>query len=368
MSASRLISKLSQSGATFVTAVADTLNQFMKYNAGTAKSVGGTANAVTFQIDVTTGLTAYEDGMKVSIIPIATNTGAMTFEIPGFGLGTKAAVNSDGQAFSGGEIVLDTAYNFTFWGSEDHWRLDGGSSASSTGGAYPYAYVKAFTTVGAWSFTAPWDCDVLVSCIGPGGGGGSGDGNFRCSGGGGGGHAKRSITMEIGETISGNIGTGGIATTDAVGSAGDSTTCTGTMFTPSLVAASGQGGNRVPSASVATGADGGASTGGDENYSGGGSADASTGPSSQKTAGGCFGLNADGNSSTNSSAIPVLENSSLFTVPPFDANGIESGSGNTSANGSGTDAGPGCGGGGGDPGKPGGNGFVLLWYSGDKSA
>lgn len=353
MTATRAISKTGPiTGQDHVTAVADSVNAFANYVAGNAISPSGT-NAVEFTIDVMTGLTGIPDGFELDIILPNANTGAMTFEITGAGLGTKPVRKNDGTAFVGGEFVAGTAYKFKFWGGAyDHWRQVGSPRVSETGARYPLIYTEVITATGAWSFTAPWDCDICISVIGGGGGGRSGGGGTNRSGGGAGGHAKKFFSLSSGDVISGIVGEGGAANT-----AGGSSTATSSDVTLSITASGGNGG-------VTTGtAAGGTATGGDKNYTGG---ESSTG-SGVANGGGAIGLNADGNSNSGITGGVSLSNTSPISVTPF-VHGQISGGDGTNLSVAGTSGTFGCGGGGGNGGGAGGNGFIIIQYSADKSA
>jgi hypothetical protein len=73
-------------------------------------NVAGTANAVTATSDtsVVTALTSYKSGQKFTIVPIATNTSAVTLNIDGVGI--LNVVDQDGNALAAGRWISGRRY------------------------------------------------------------------------------------------------------------------------------------------------------------------------------------------------------------------------------------------------------------------
>lgn len=97
-------------------------------------SVAGT-NTITATATVATGLTAYTDGMRVTWIGSATNTGAATLNISG--LGAKTLTDPDGAALAAGAVVSGRLTEAEFVAADDGFRLvtsGGTSNITVTGG------------------------------------------------------------------------------------------------------------------------------------------------------------------------------------------------------------------------------------------
>ena len=142
-------------------------------------------------------------------------------------------------------------------------------SISGGGGALTYTITELLTTTGAGSWTKPDGVtSVTVECWGGGGAGGGATNNPGAGAGGGGGqYAKSALTYSSAtENISYNVGTGGIASTTAGGSGGDST-----WATTVVIAKGGTGGeaNAVPNSFIAGGEGNIAGSVGDTIYFGG---------------------------------------------------------------------------------------------------
>lgn len=348
-------------GQAFVDQMVDTAKAFANYSAGNALSPSGT-NAVEFTIDVMAGLTGIPDGFELNIIPPNTNTGSMTLEITGIG-GTKSAVEADGTAFSGGEIIGGTAHKFVFFESSNHWRRMG-AAPSVANGKYPLLYTELFNTPGAWSWDAPWDCDFEVIAIG-GGGGGARYSNYS-TGGSAGGTSRKFASIESGQTISGTIGSGGAAvSSDSAGNDGVTTTVTSSDITIGLNAPGGEGGSI--SESLIPGPSGPIGTGGDVNFAGG--AGGSFASLSARTGGGGGpGLIANGEDGSGRDGGGDGISTSLL-IPPF-GSGFNGGDGSDGSPTSGTAGSNGGGGGSSSTGTSGagGNGLVIIRYSANTSS
>ncbi len=371
MTANRNISDVGpRTGQDVLTEFANTSNALANYVGGNAISPIDT-NAYKFTIDVMTGLSGIPDGFELDIIIPNTNTNAVTFEITGSGTGTKAVKKSDGTAFSGGELVAGTAYRFKFWGgSNDHWRAAGVVSQSAATTYLPLVHPESFTTAGAWSWTAPWDCDVLVIFWGAGGSGArTGNNDDNVSGAAGAGLGKKFISVLSGNTLSGVVGAPGAAvvTGSTDGNNGGNTTATSSDVTLNCTATGGQGGNYDASGDAA-GALGGTSTGGDVNFTGGNSAiaDGVGSNNGRTTGGGSTGIEKDGVASV--LTIGGSNNVGPVAVPgladKFDGTDGASISDSAAAE---YGAGSGAANQGGESGA-GGLGGVIILYSSDKAA
>lgn len=159
-----------------------------------------------------------------------------------------------------------------------------------------------FTSSGSW--TALYDCRVLVSI---GGGGGSGGARSSApataSGGGAGGFSQKLIRLTAGDVLSFTVGAGGAKVNgNSNGVAGGTTTLTGPSI--SLTANGGAGGLQAANAGV-SGVAGGTASGGMINNTGGRSGSISwAGTAYGATAGGSVGIyNTTGSSSGSITAI-----------------------------------------------------------------
>tara|TARA_R110002167_G_scaffold42512_15_gene129177 strand:+ start:806 stop:1609 length:804 start_codon:yes stop_codon:yes gene_type:complete len=97
-------------------------------------NVAGT-NTITADAAVSTGLTAYTDGMRVSWVPVATNTGAGTLNVSE--IGAKTLADPDGAAIAAGAVVLGRLAEAQFLAADDGFRLvtsGGTSNITVTGG------------------------------------------------------------------------------------------------------------------------------------------------------------------------------------------------------------------------------------------
>lgn len=88
---------------------------------GRLQNVGGSANAITGELQVPDGFTAYTDGLAAEFLAAATNTGSCTIDIES--LGPKALTDAAGQALDPGEIVTGNMISVVFVAAGDHFRL-----------------------------------------------------------------------------------------------------------------------------------------------------------------------------------------------------------------------------------------------------
>ncbi len=288
MTATRSLPTSGVDGADYMQAVSDSVKAISNYVAGNAVNPTGT-NAYTFDLDVEAGLTAHPDGMRLSIIIPNTNTNAVTFEITGPSLGTKAAVRQNGDAFIGGELVAGTSYTFVFHSDEDKWFLESPQSIDSSTiqtAKTVFLHVEEFSSgSGTWDF--PHRCNYEIHCFGAGGSGGR---LTLAGGGGGGGHCIKRGEAASGLTLTYAVGVGGTGVSvNGDGNDGTDTTVTATGI--SMSAAGGGAGSGTGSGS-ASGGTGGAASGGDQNYTGSTGATHTTG--STAGAGGAAAFYQDG--------------------------------------------------------------------------
>ncbi len=363
MSAKRLLSTTSIAGAAFLAELSASLKKVFDYSAGNAVNPTG-VNAWSFDLDVEEGFAEHPDGMLVGVVAPATNTGAMTFEVSGPGLGTKPAVLNNGTAMSGGEVVSGTAYLFRFYGNEDEWRLQ--SPASRDTSSIPskktiYNNVVVFSVPGAASFTFPHRANYRISAFGPGGGGALHNAG-RATGGTGGGTSIKEGEAESGLVLTLNIGAPGQGAAVDQNDGGDGTDTTVTATGISMTAPGGIGGVQQATG-TAVGPTGPIGTGGDLNYRGGSPGDCTI---RNGTAGGAAGLQRDGQSvdvdATGGAGLTETYTSTpaaafiVTTLGNINAIGFKGGINSSTASISQGD--PFCGGGGGSVGDDGGNGGI----------
>lgn len=340
-------------GADYIPENSDNIAALWAKIGGIAQSVAGT-NTVTFGLTDGTGFSAYTDGFLVFVTHAATNTGAVTFNVES--VGAKAAVNNDGTAFAGGELVSGATDAFVFSTTEDAF-VSLRQITASTGDSKPFTRTKLITATGAFTFTFPHAADFMIYAVGGGGSGGIGtSGTAAATGGAGAGFAQKYGSAASGDEITGSVGAGGSGVTGhgLDGNNGSSTTVTSSDISGlSLTASGGEGGNLGT-----TGATGGTASGGDINVQGGSS---TTGVTSNGEGPNFF----EG----------LTSNPAGFAKYGLDiGSGAFNGSaGTTSSNSS--DGGIGAGSGGITNGSTisrtsgdGGDGFVMIFYSEDKSA
>lgn len=281
MTATRDIPKTGTiSGSEHVEAVSDSVNALYKSVGGRALNVAGT-NAITFNFPVTDGLQALDGVLQTILIPVNTNTAAVTITVNNSSTGTKPIVDENGVALTGGELVAGKAYTIFFLTGSDHWRVLGVNAGTSISGSdgFPPVHWYQFTTVGVQTWTVPYNCYCYIHLIGGGGTGAVGTGSTTAAntGGGGGAYCFKRALITGGTVITLNVASGGAAilpsAAPAGGNPGGNTTAVASGFI-SMGANGGSGGNR--GTKPVAGASGGIATGGDINIQGGNSGAANT--------------------------------------------------------------------------------------------
>lgn len=107
-------------GQAWTTKARDSLVSLWALNGGLLATVAGT-NSLTASVGVSSGFTAYGDGLVLGLIPANTNTGGVTLNVAG--VGAKAIVDPDGDALVAGSLVAGTLYTLVFVLADDHFRL-----------------------------------------------------------------------------------------------------------------------------------------------------------------------------------------------------------------------------------------------------
>lgn len=123
-------------GQAYTTQIRNSLKALWDLNGGVVTNVAGT-NAVTGNLPISDGFTAYSNGLKCSITPVKTNTGAVTLNLNG--LGAKPLRQPNGDPLSAAEFVAGTKYEVEFDAGSDLFRLNlssGQSNISVQGGIH----------------------------------------------------------------------------------------------------------------------------------------------------------------------------------------------------------------------------------------
>lgn len=116
-----------KSGSEWTSDTRESLLALWQLNGGPLSDVSGT-NTLTASVSVETGFTAYSDGLKVSIIPAANNTGAATLDL---GLGPKNILTQDGGALPANSLVAGRLTEMEFVGDQDAFLLKGSSGTTN---------------------------------------------------------------------------------------------------------------------------------------------------------------------------------------------------------------------------------------------
>jgi len=128
-------------GQAWTSRARESLNALWALNGGLLTNVAGT-NAVTADVEVTGGFSAYGNGQTYALVPANTNTGAVSLNLRDSGgtlLGGKVLAGPSGAALGAGELVAGTLYIIQFLQGEDEFRLitsTGVSNVTVTGGIH----------------------------------------------------------------------------------------------------------------------------------------------------------------------------------------------------------------------------------------
>lgn len=109
-----------RSGADWTSGTRDSLLALWGLQGGLLLNVTG-ANAITANVAVQEGFTAYGDGLRCGFVADQSNTGPATINISG--LGAKAIRNPDGDVLSAGAIVAGRITEIVFSAADDAFRL-----------------------------------------------------------------------------------------------------------------------------------------------------------------------------------------------------------------------------------------------------
>ena len=128
-------------GQAWTTRARQSLNALWALNGGLLTNVSGT-NAITADVEVDGGFSAYGNGQIYALVPANTITGATTLNLRDSGgtlLGAKNLFGPSGVALGPGEMVAGTLYIVQFLQGEDEFRLitsTGVSNVTVTGGIH----------------------------------------------------------------------------------------------------------------------------------------------------------------------------------------------------------------------------------------
>ncbi|EPR07651.1 glycine-rich domain-containing protein [Ruminiclostridium papyrosolvens] len=214
--------------------------------------VDSDSTSTEYKVTLTPPLTAYEDGLPITIIPNVDCSASPKLNVSG--LGATPLLDADGVALTEGAMKANKPYSFVRVGSNFFIRSGSGGKplqVNYTGSCKIVAetatkgYIECYSS-GTLSFSDRLPQTVDVFLVG-GGGGGSSSGNSYVGGGGGaGGYTKTFYKVKPSTPVTITVGAGGTA-----GSTGGSSTYTW------LTSASGGGG-----ATSSNGANGGSAGGG----------------------------------------------------------------------------------------------------------
>lgn len=177
MTASRQIPDLTSdpggvSGADWTAAAGESIEALWALNGGVLSSMAGT-NTLTGTVAVSTGFSAYTDGLRVGFIAPNTNTGAATLNLNS--LGAKSLLDPDGDALAAGAYAAGRFTSAIFVAADDAFRLEtsgGTTNVTVEGGTFlqrssPSRLAAAvgpdtaLTSVGAVSF----QCGQITSRV-----------------------------------------------------------------------------------------------------------------------------------------------------------------------------------------------------------
>lgn len=282
MAVKRNVSATGLDGATWSADVDGSLNAAFSLSGGRLLSVAGT-NTITATLLHPTGFASYPDGFKCTLIPVATNTAAVTLNIAS--VGAISVRDGSGVALAAGALVVGRAQPLIYDATAGYFRFDGTAKPDTTV-VTAAVLSKLSVHLANGSFVTPKTGWYRIWCVG---GGGSGayttSVNFEESGGAAAGLCMKLVYLASGITLTIVVGAGGAApAANSNGNSGNASSVTGTGV--SMTANGGGGGFRGATGSAA--ATGGTATGGDVNVTGQNSPAMSNG--GQYSAGGTIGL------------------------------------------------------------------------------
>lgn len=109
-----------RSGADWTSGTRESVSALWGLQGGLLSDVLG-VNALTAQLTVAEGFTAYTDGFRAAFMPAATNTGAATINISG--VGVKSIRDPNGDVLAAGAIVAGRITEIVFVAEDDAFRL-----------------------------------------------------------------------------------------------------------------------------------------------------------------------------------------------------------------------------------------------------
>lgn len=117
-----------KSGAEWTSGVRSSVLGLWALNGGVLDVISGT-NAIVASVKNPSGFTSYGDGLRVGLIALNTNTGAMTLNINN--VGVKAWLNQDGAAMVPGSVVAGKYVEAVFDADSDAFRLVSSSGTTN---------------------------------------------------------------------------------------------------------------------------------------------------------------------------------------------------------------------------------------------
>lgn len=182
----------------------------------------GSANAYAAQYFP--NITTLTDGLTLTFRTNNANTGASTFSPSG--LTAYPILTHLGQALTGGEIVSGGLVTVKYNATIASWIIHG-STGSSTATTGRLMSVQKFVTAGSFTYTpSAGTKKIIVEIVGAGGAGAgvaaTGSGFSAAGGGGGAGSYVKAIFNVVPSSVSGVIGSAGVATTGAGSNGGAS--------------------------------------------------------------------------------------------------------------------------------------------------
>nr|WP_052232109.1 hypothetical protein [Methylobacterium sp. ZNC0032] len=221
---------------------------------------GGSANAWT--VSPSLAPLAYVVGLHFDVVAPGTNSStSVTANV--WGLGNKSIKRNDGSDPQVGDLVAGTLYRTVYDGTNIRIQTMLPSQAKTA--AFKISRV-IFTTPGSFSWTSTVNGRVRIKSWGPAGGGGFGNNPSGPAGGGSGAYFEWTVDVAVGDVISGTIGAGGAAGFAGNNGANGGTTVV-TVNGQTRNAGGGAGGVNAGGNTVTNSAAGGTVSGGTVDYS-----------------------------------------------------------------------------------------------------